>query len=141
MPTKEITYVLDGGQIVTVKDVMLATGLTKNACYFRLRRSTDPEVIFKIPPQTYKGMRLYLLDDGSAWTADQLSKHLGCKRSTASTRLSVMNGDSKRILAPLKKPKKDEEIFLTDSEIRQRVSKRMYEDSTGFWKTFNNIWR
>lgn len=136
MPKKERQYKLDDGQLITVKQLMKRTGLTKTACYFRLTKTTDPKELLKPAGETRNGMKVYKLDDGSDWTAPELAEYLDCKKSTASTRLSVMNGESARILAPINSSKTDAEIFLNDEEVRERVAKRMYEDSTGFWRTF-----
>lgn len=136
MPKKQRQYKLDDGQLITVKQLMERTGLTKTACYFRLARSSDPEEIFKPLGEMRNGMKVYRLDDGSDWTAPELAEYLDCKKATASTRLSMMNGEAERILAPVKSSKTDAEIFLNSKEVRERVAERMYEDSTGFWKTF-----
>ena len=139
MYKKARKYELNDGRIVTVREVMEVTGMTQNACYFRLQRSKDPEVVFAIPREKRNGHTVYKLDDGSDWTAPELVEHLNCKKSTASARLSTMNGDAKRILAPIFRPQEDEEIFLNKQEIKKRVSERMLEDSTGFWRTLYGL--
>ena len=139
MSAREVVYKLTDGTTITKKELMEQTGWGSGTCYSRLQKTNERDKLFKpIGRKNREGLKVYTLDDGSVWTARQLAEHLNCKPSTASTRLSMMRGESKRILAPIKRVKEDED-FLNEAEIKERISKRMYEDSTGFWGIFNKM--
>lgn len=132
-----VKYKLDDGTTTTVTEMMKKTGLAQGTCYARLNASTDPDQIYK-PLQHTRSGKLYTLDDGTIWTVDEVAKVLGCKRSSAGARLSTMDGDRSRIFAP---PRNDfsSENALDEMMLKESISKRMYEDSTGFWGIFNKM--
>ena len=132
-----VKYTLDDGTTTTVTEMMKKTGLAQGTCYARLNASTDPEKVYK-PLQHTRSGKSYTLDDGTVWTVDEVAAFLGCKRTSAGARLSSMNGDSKRIFAL---PRNDfsSENALDELMLKERISKRMLEDSTGFWGIFNKM--
>lgn len=130
-------YILDDGSIMTTQLMMDQTGWAYGTCRDRLTKYTSHADVFQ-PRMTTRNGRTYTLDDGSTWTPDTLSEYLKCKRSTAGTRLSMMKGESKRILAPVKR-KGCYEDAINSEQLRERISKRMYNDTTGFWQIFNKM--
>jgi hypothetical protein len=132
-----VKYTLDDGTTTTVVEMMKKTGMAQGTCYARLNASTDPAQVYR-PLQHTRSGKSYTLDDGTVWTVDEVAEFLGCKRTSAGARLSSMNGESKRIFA---KPRNDfsGENALDEMMLKERISKRMYEDSTGFWGIFNKM--
>jgi hypothetical protein len=132
-----VKYTLDDGTTTTVVGMMEKTGMARGTCYARLNASTDPAQVYR-PLQHTRSGKSYTLDDGTVWTVDEVAEFLGCKRTSAGARLSSMNGESKRIFA---KPRNDfsGENALDEVRLKERVAKRMYEDSTGFWGIFNKM--
>jgi hypothetical protein len=132
-----VKYTLDDGTTTTVVEMMKKTGMAHGTCYARLNASTDPAKVYK-PLQHTRSGKSYTLDDGTVWTVDEVAEFLGCKRTSAGARLSSMNGESKRIFA---KPRNDfsGENALDEVRLKESISKRMYEDSTGFWGIFNKM--
>jgi len=131
-------FKLDDDTVWTVASLMEHTGWARDTCYARLISSTDPKHILRILGKTQTG-KIYTLDDGSKWTTQGLSEFLQCKRSTAGTRLSMMKGDSKRILKPVQNPVKDNEMFLNGAEITNYIESRNWYDKQGHWKLLNNM--
>lgn len=135
---KERCFKLDNGDIMTVSQLVEKTGLPRTTCYCRLIKCSDPDELFKVDKKRKSGgLQLYVLDDGSEWTRKSLAEHLNCKPSTASTRLSMMNGDSKRILAPVKKNPRSGFTYSNNKEVQQYVEQRMLYDKEGHWKLIN----
>jgi hypothetical protein len=131
-------FKLDDGQFITVAELVERTGLPKSTCYSRLIKWTNPEELFKIDKRKkVGGLQLYILDDGSEWTSKSLAEHLKCKPSTASTRLSMMKGNSKKILAPVRKQLSDDDAYENKKEVEQYVEQRMLWDKQGHWKLLN----
>ena len=129
-------FKLDDGTILTVDDMMEKTGWARNTCYYRLNNTSDPKELFA--ERTYKklgGLYVYTLDDGSEWTSETLAQHLQCKRSTASTRLSMMQGDSKRILSPVRGSGTYEES--ESLALKKRLRNSMWSDPLGHWALLN----
>lgn len=129
-------WTLDDGTVVTLAHVMETTGYSRSVCYSRLMRHKDPAKIYaKIHPK--RQLKDYHLDDGSVWTSKTLAKHLGCSISTASTRLSVMSPDSKRVLQPFKNPTWGEDDYLNSKQVKKMINSRMYFDPLGHWNLIN----
>ena len=131
-------FPLDDGTIMTVKTMIKLTGWARNTCYRRLLKTTCPIELFKPKSHTHSN-KTYTLDDGSTWTSQSLAIHLNCKRSVAGTRLSVMNGESKRILRPVSYSSlyDGNGESPANKEIRARIEKRMWYDKEGHWKLIN----
>ena len=131
-------FKLDDGQFITVAELVERTGLPKSTCYCRLVKWTNPEELFRVDKhKKVGGLQLYTLDDGSEWTSKSLAEYLKCKPSTASTRLSMMKGNSKKILAPVKKQLSSADAYENDKEVQQYVEQRMLWDKQGHWALLN----
>jgi hypothetical protein len=122
-----VKYTLDDGTTTTVVEMMKKTGMAHGTCYARLNASTDPAKVYK-PLQHTRSGKSYTLDDGTVWTVDEVAEFLGCKRTSAGARLFA-------------KPRNDfsGENALDEVRLKESISKRMYEDSTGFWGIFNKM--
>jgi len=133
------TYKLDDGTITTVDEMVAETGYPRSTCYSRLIKFTDPSKVYKSisPTRCTHGLKdsdgryTYTLDDGSEWTSATLAEHLGCKVSTAGTRLSCMDGISERVLKPISDKVK------VSKEVSTRHTDRMYYDIHGHWALIN----
>ena len=129
MGSKKREWTLDDGSVWTTEMVMLKVGCAQGTAYYRLNRSSDPRTVLKAR-EAHKaggGMKVYVLDDKSEWTARQVAKYTGCKLSTASTRLSCYT-DVDRVLAPpLNQTTKDKVV-------NNSVKNRMFFDPEGHWR-------
>lgn len=132
-------FSLDDGTVLTVDDMVEKTGWARGTCYARLSKWTNPLKVFKALSSTQRG-RLYVLDDGSEWTSQSLAEFLDCKVSTAGTRLSMMKGESKRILAPVRGGTSYYDARANNStEVQKRVRGRMWYDPLGHWELLNKV--
>ena len=125
-------FILDDGSEWDTFKVCKHTGITHSSAYYRLNKSTDPAKVLR-PKEKVKatsGLKVYVLDDGSSWTSAEVAKHTGCKKSTASTRLT-MHTDPKKILAPPYTPS------TREKPITEAIKKRMLYDPDGHWKLIN----
>ena len=129
-------FKLTDGTSITCDEMTAKTGWSRGTCYARLTKTDDHIELYKPVALTQKG-RVYILDDGSEWTSKSLAKHLGCKRSTAGTRLALMKGDSKRILSPPRDASYYDEQASNHKEVQLEVEKRMLWDKQGHWKLIN----
>ncbi len=77
-------YMLDDGQTVTAGDVAKKVGITISSALYRLRKSSDPQVVFR-PPATKACIPFER--DGLTYTTTQIMKITGLKRSSARRRL------------------------------------------------------
>ena len=137
MNEKTRIYTLDDGTTTTVEDMAKEFNWATSTCYSRLQASTDPSRVYrKLSPTRNDGRVVYTLDDGSQWTAKTLAEHLDCKVSTAGTRLSMMDGESKRILKPVNKYSGDD-AMNSHKDVKERISKRMFFDIHGHWALLN----
>lgn len=129
MGSKTRKWILNDGSIWTTTEVMDHVGCSQGAAYYRLRRSTDPLEVLE-PRTSHKvtaGRRVYILDDKSEWTARQVADEVGCKLSTASTRLSTYTSPDKILASPLKSS-------LKEKGVATRRRERMFFDPQGHWK-------
>jgi len=137
MNEKTRVYTLDDGSTTTVEQMVKELNWAKSTCYSRLQASTDPSKVYKkLSPTRRDGRVVYTLDDGSEWTAKSLAEHLDCKVSTAGTRLSMMKGDSTRILKPVKKHS-DSNSMDDHKDVKKRLRERMIFDIHGHWSLLN----
>jgi len=135
-PTRK--FKLDDGQFITVAQLVENTGLPKSTCYSRLIKWSNPEELFRVEEhKKVGGLRVYTLDDGSEWTSKSLAEYLKCKTSTASTRLSMMKGNSKKILAPVKRQLSGANAYENNKEVQKYVEQRMLWDKESHWALLN----
>ena len=139
MNEKTRIYTLDDGTTTTVEDMVKELNWASSTCYARLQDSTDPSRVYRSLSPTRKDSRIeYTLDDGSVWTAVTLAEHLAlkynaeCKSTTAGGRLCTMDGDSKRILAPLREGYTEE-----SKSVKKLIGDRMFFDPLGHWALLN----
>jgi len=132
MGCKRREWTLDDGSVWNTENLSKLVGITSSSAYYRLNHSSDPNEVLK-PKSEVKssnGLKIYTLDDGSKWTAEEVVKHTGCKKSTVATRLTVYT-DPEKVLAP---PLSATTIGKTVSET---IKKRMFYDPLGHWKLLN----
>jgi hypothetical protein len=128
--TKKFT--LDDDSVWTTRDLSALIGISHSSAYYRLNKSTDPAQVLK-PRDKIKvtnGLKLYTLDDGTEWTSAEVSEHTGCKKSTASTRLTMYT-DPKKVLAPPYTPS------TKIKPVTDAIKRRMLYDPEGHWKLIN----
>lgn len=132
MGCKRIEWTLDDGSVWNTDNLSKLIGITRSSAYYRLNRSSDPNEVFKPKGEvkSSNGLKLYTLDDGSKWTAEEVVKHTGCKKSTVATRLTVYT-DPKKVLAP---PFSDS---TRCREVSDTTKQRMFYDPLGHWKLLN----
>ena len=129
MGSKRREWTLDDGTVWTTETVMLKVGCAQGTAYYRLKRSSDPREALKsrAAHKITGGMKVYVLDDKSEWTARQVADYTGCKLSTASTRLSCYTDVDKVLAAPLHQTTKDRVV-------NGSIKKRMFFDPDGHWR-------
>jgi len=128
--TKKFT--LDDDSVWTTRDLSALIGISHSSAYYRLNKSTDPAQVLK-PRNKIKvtnGLKLYTLDDGTEWTSAEVSEYTGCKKSTASTRLTMYT-DPKKVLAPPYTPS------TKIKPVTDAIKRRMLYDPEGHWKLIN----
>lgn len=132
MGSKARQFILDDGSEWTTEGLSSRIGISHSSAYYRLNKSTDPIIVLR-PRDKVKvtnGLKLYILDDGSEWTSADVSEYTGCKKSTASTRLTMYT-DPKKVLAPPYTPS------TKIKTVTGAIKKRMLYDPEGHWKLIN----
>lgn len=130
MGTRSRKFKLTDGSVWTTPELAKKLGCSVSTAYSRLSKYKDPAKVLK-PRALHKihnGLRVYVLDDGTEWTARTLAEHLSIKQSTASTRLSMYT-DPVKIFAP----PPSTGVVTTKGGAAIRAG-RMYYDPDGHWK-------
>ena len=125
-------FTLDDGSVWTTGGLSLRIGIAHSSAYYRLNKSTDPTIVLK-PRDKVKvtsGLKLYKLDDGSEWTSAEVAEYTGCKKSTASTRLTMYTDPVKILAPPLS-------VTTVKKTVTDAIKKRMLYDPDGHWKLIN----
>jgi len=125
---------LDDGTVWTTTELKELIGCSSSSAYHRLIKSTDPAYVLRPIEQVkrVRGQKLYLLDDGSEWTARMVTKHTGCLPSTAATRLCCYT-DPAKVLAP------PQGKVYKDRMVGNAMKRRMYADPLGHWALINKF--
>jgi len=132
MGSKARQFILDDGSEWTTEGLSSRIGISHSSAYYRLNKSTDPTQVLR-PRDKIKvtnGLKLYTLDDGTEWTSADVSEYTGCKKSTASTRLTMYT-DPKKVLAPPYTPS------TKIKPVTEAIKGRMLYDPDGHWKLIN----
>ena len=132
-------YTLDNGDVVTSQSLR-DLGLTKDMVYYRLKKSTDPKLIYKglkknkKEPLGYtvwrsgKRKKMYMshiLDDGTKITAHELMEKTGLTYAGAKNRLNKYTDPNKIFKKAIAKSKnKETKLKLKPKkEVKQKEAK------------------
>lgn len=132
MGNKIREWTLDDGKVYNTDMVAKLIGITPSSAYYRLMSSSDPDKVLR-PKNEVRAdnhLRIYTLDDGSKWTAAEVVRHTGCKKSTIATRLSVYT-DPEKVFAPPLSPS------TKGNSVSETIQGRMLYDPLGHWKLLN----